>query len=73
MNNQKIVIILTPQFIVVSAAFCFTTAVPHLTAVLLIVYPKTELLPLKYTKVNKAKASVNNQLHKLTRKCTANS
>lgn len=38
-----------PKFIVVGAAFCFSTAVAHLTPILLIVYPKTKLLCLHQT------------------------
>lgn len=47
---------LTPELVVVGAALCLSTAVAHLTAVLFIVHPKTELLPLKtHThKANKA-------------------
>lgn len=40
---------LTPEFIVVCAALCLSTAVPHLTTVLFIVYSKTEVLSLEYT------------------------
>lgn len=42
-------ILLTPKFIVVGAALSFSTAIPHLTTVLLIVYPETELFALKHT------------------------
>lgn len=48
---------LTPELVVVGAALCLSTAVAHLTAVLFIVHPKTELLPLEthtHTEANKA-------------------
>lgn len=44
MNNKSE---LTPELIVVCAALGLSTAVPHLTAVLFIVYPKTEVFPLE--------------------------
>lgn len=40
---------LTPELIVVGATLCLSTAVAHLTAVLLIVYPKTEVFALENT------------------------
>lgn len=38
---------LTPELVVVGAAFCLSAAVAHLTAVLLVVDPGTELLSLQ--------------------------
>lgn len=48
-DQKKNQLELTPELVVVCAALCLSTAVPHLTAVLFIVYPKTEVLPLEYT------------------------
>lgn len=48
-DKNKVKAELTPELIVVGAALSLSTAVAHLTAVLLIVYPKTELLSLKQT------------------------
>lgn len=40
---------LTPELIVICAALGLSTAVAHLTAVLFIVYAKTEVFPLEHT------------------------
>lgn len=46
-NNNNLE--LTPEFIVICAALGLSTAVTHLTAILFIVYAKTEVFPLGQT------------------------